>query len=837
MFFGGKAPWEEGSAASKIPWAPASTALKNIGSKAADAAGYSTPELDGGYQAAEIIGSVVGGGGVARGAAALPKVAKGIESGIELASKAPIVGKAIGKAANWMNPVPAYSLAAERAAQSTSKLGAAAENIAPHVRDLGIGAGIVGGQQIGEATDSPEVGLISSLILGAAGGAGGGVAANKIAREVPGSLSALAKGDIPSVLSRYRPEDVNQAAVDMRAASRINENLGPEAAAEMIADATKRQRDAGLPVLSNALEMPMDSGLAALSKRNRADPEIGARYITTNRQINDQIVKGTAKAFGPDVPTAPERATDFVQTQAQTRLAQADAGVADAERGFGAAKKDLEDFNTQQFNQAFDDKGLRATTLKQEAATGIEAQMDAFNKSNRANYAAAGEVGGPEAKALIDQRSEISKAVGAARANGDIPTIRSLLSEAENVDAQINAIKEANPDFAKAMDDAESSFKAGAPTFRSADGRTTPAGALNEQKLANVAPPKSQVLDTFTSSREGVDNLRAVLSTDAGALNKAGEAVVADLIPAAGASGELTPAAVRSYLTKNADVLAQFPEQKTRLETTLSNLVNKTNKVDELQTKVKEATANKARTVEDLNTSAARFFIGKDPKNAAKSVLESKNITKDMKDVVATLRQDPTGAAEQGFKQALMEEVVPRTTSNKTPTVTKMSRLDARVRNAMIDSGLYTKEQMESLDVFTDQLEMIQKATGQALPGSSTTDNLGVREFLNDPATALGTRLIPGGNPLANIGLLNNLKLAWDTMTDRSTTARSKAIKEIIYKAERDPELAQLLLRKPVDTQQQAAFNRELNRLVNLSAYTQDKADDSRENNKPAKAP
>lgn len=779
-----------------------------------------------------------------------------------------------------------YAIAAERAAADPSK--AALYLTAPHLADAAAGtaAGYVGGQLQDPNSPIPNwadpfaiagAGFLGSSVASAAGGAGRGtsVALTDAAANPQGEFGGAKK----SV--------VDQAARIMQGQAQLG-GQAPAEAVNVIEAALAEQRAAGLNPLNTTGTLSNNNGLVSLEKGLRADPRYNASFMNADDAINQNYTNTLESQFGPTVPTDKQTAVDFVERDAATRRASAASDVASAEAAKLAADKEAAKLQSEMLATGTTPQGKASTTAGIDIATaekqareqnfeiprqqrydeakaaGSQVQADsedlaalglelekAVGPLVAPNSALSGVIGRlkrlvPEqvegeapkkpvavnGQDLIELEKELSAAITENRANGAL--VARLEQARQGVTSELENLAETDPNFGQARQEAEDFFRQGAPVYRGDADRQTVAGQIRSSELSQSAPPLSQIPEQYFATREGAQNLKTILANDPKAQAKITEYLVQDMLDVVGKDGQISPAKIDAYLRNRADALAQFPAARKQIEAMRSRIVSATGKMTDLEIDLKAKRAVQEATEVDLNTGAARLFLGTTPDKAVDAILGGKNPKADMKAALQLLSKDPDGRAVEGFKQALLDRVYERTTNKSklssgdrsTSQSKTLSNLSGDQQAALAE--VYSPEAMNAVRAVEKQIEILARKSRQATSGSSTVETGLNRQALEAMGKlslrgALGN--FKGGAASANIQLLADTIKVVPGLND---AAKQQAVRDLLAKSMQDPDLALKLLNRPVDPEKIPMWNRQLLNAVGIQTATREEGREER---------
>ena len=852
-----------------VPWSPASNLIKDTSRSVADYAGLPdvnplTPGEKIATTMGELGGAMLGGGALARG---IQTGAQGVGRVAEVLGSKPV--QTVGRMLSGVAP---YDDAAARAAQSTTALGRVANNVAPHAVDAATGAGM---GYIAEKAQEKGFSPYASTAAMLGTGLLGGFTARNLIKAGTDGVPAVGR-DIAKVFGApLNPEfggATDRAIGDAKQALDYYAALGGQTANEAAANVSTeaaRQAAAGLNSTNTSGLMSNNTGLIQLEKSLRSNPEFSPGYISRDQALQGNFRNTMERSYQPQGPGSPDAARQFVEQRAADARSRDAEGIRSAENSLASAQKDLDQFQQSQSAFSMTPQGRASSVASAEVNSVARTAMNDAEKTRTALYnearrlgadtpidvspiiararevqSALGDVVAPESpfagvKAQLDELSNGQTDVASLlnlnadlgytlnRANGNSPLRYQLGQLKDAVQGQLDLIRQQGGPLAEAITKADD-FQRNTfgPLFQQnidpvTGGQSTAMGRIRDAEAAGSAPQPSQFVKQAVQSPEDLDNLSAVLrrapaDQRATAEQALSRALAMQMLDTVAPNGEMSIPAIRAWQHQNADLLARNPEAARMVDETLTDLVNRTNRVSTLGQEVKVARDMAARTEDELARGASRLFLGKDPEVAAREFMASpdSSIAQQVKDL---LDKDPTGAARAGFESALFQELYAKTANAsagaasdeglRSGTVTSVNRL--RPEQIRTLEAYYGKDAVNQTREAARQIEILARRSQQATTGSPTVPNM-----LNYDRLGAVAKLVirqSTSNPLAGAAWATNLRLAVDALgLGGNETRRVQAATRVLDRAMKDPGVFQLLANRPSNPAQLRNWNREL---------------------------
>lgn len=370
-------------------------------------------------------------------------------------------------------------------------------------------------------------------------------------------------------------------------------------------------------------------------------------------------------------------------------------------------------------------------------------------------------------------------------------------------------------------------------TYAPVWGRDRPVNSVLRDKAlwGEVPPDPATVLDLYKLTGKPtptmIDDLARVVQvakSPAEAQNAVRRYVAADLgASVVEADGRINPRKLRAWRDSRAALWGnpQFAELRQEtddlLQATLNNDRRRTElrgQVEEFAARLKAAEANETATLRRLNNSALRVLIDNEPAQAAREILSigrGKPIER-AREVRALLEDSPD--ALEGWQRAVSDELRRRVqTTRLTPDGDRELSLGQLIRQvddlSPVLAEVFDPDQMNALTQARRLLEPYQRLSVRT-PGGS----------YDRAAADLWSAV-----SLVNRALFGVLKGGGVTRTLKDLFGRiyqndEEAVNALLVRMMTDPDLAQHLLRRPVDEVGTPIWNKRLFQMIGLQEAT-----------------
>ena len=236
---------------------------------------------------------------------------------------------------------------------------------------------------------------------------------------------------------------------------------------------------------------------------------------------------------------------------------------------------------------------------------------------------------------------------------------------------------------------------------------------------------------------------------------------------------------------------------------------------------MRAARKNQIDVERDIQQSALGTLLGQNPLDAAKTILRSKNSIEDMQQVVDLVARDP--AAKAGWKKAITEALIDEVTTTRKGlsrgedgqvSRAKLTRALSPERKELL-SQVYNEDEMALLNQAERLLEPFDQLARRATVGSPTAEYNELLWNTLEATMKLYYGVLKGG------GFLRSAKIAAKTLPDNTEN-----VKRLVERAHFDPELAEYLLRSPLEEVNTPKWNAGLNRLLGYTVVAREISDD-----------
>ena len=303
---------------------------------------------------------------------------------------------------------------------------------------------------------------------------------------------------------------------------------------------------------------------------------------------------------------------------------------------------------------------------------------------------------------------------------------------------------EMTPQQAQALIDARALRRQQGSQFeQGASARVGAVKAYGEPTLSPAEVPSAY----FNSTRGAPDDAAKFIET-LGDRPKAVQALqdyaVRDLRDyASSPDGSLNPNKFNTWMKAHDGALSQFPELKGQLSS-----------VAEAQSTVDDLTGRLKQGLDEVNKSATRFFLKRDPDQAVDGVLRSKTAKADMQQLVDSVKTDPSGEALMGLRKAIVDHAIDNGSigPNKSPILQARQFTNWMNDNADTVAPAFEKSHMDMLNNIQADLERSNRVNAPVYgKGSQTYQNLTMGQLIdnvlggsNSPIGRLVSTKVPG---------------------------------------------------------------------------------------------
>lgn len=786
--------------------------------------------------------------------------------GLPAAYLAKMAGGAVrgGTAAAELNPIMRpYGEAIETSAKMAPGVAANYAAARPVLVDTAAGAGAGVGQHL--APETPLGQLFGTL----AGGVGGATAFNVATAPYAGTKA---------VVNYLRPDKTVPGATtriaDMAGERIQGAAIDPAEAAINIRTKTQQYRDAGITEPTAGL-LSEDPGLIGVEKglRNSDLKLPGGSTVASNFARRDaQTRQGAADNLADIKPNAnPRLATDFAErgveavrgaaqgkvTAAQseldavTALRNADAGTLGGNIGNEAGASTAIDRTVRgtlgeqrtQKNALYDEaktagenvpRGLEALTG---AASEVKANVGKLNDPNAVAPVAiadriltAAEKGDSVSYAdIVKLRPELAAEIEKARQAGNGAMVESLVKLKGAIEGETKRIIDdaAKPGataevklLAEKLAAADSNYQnVYKPNFVEGEGGKFRQDIARDTTGANTQP--SQTAKRFLTTQESAADLKRIveLAGNPADAQKGVRDYLFGRVAAEAMSGDkIVETRLNKWLAQNKGIIDQYPQVAQEMRDLQTRVQKNKMQGSAAEAQLARAKQGLGMTEREIERSGLGLMLGKDPANAIEAVMKSGDPERAMASLVKQMGGKGADApTAQAFKRAVADWVESKVT-NQNPAATtegsnpvslaKLAKVDDRYDKALAQA--FTPQEMSSLQMVRKAVTDLSRLSSvRSTAGSNTAEDIRAGMNLVE-LVAKGTQgVLKGGGTtrvarlmLSNLGLMNE----------------GQAVGQVLSRAMHDPQLAAHLLERPVAKQDRALWNKQLNRLMGVSA-------------------
>jgi hypothetical protein len=194
---------------------------------------------------------------------------------------------------------------------------------------------------------------------------------------------------------------------------------------------------------------------------------------------------------------------------------------------------------------------------------------------------------------------------------------------------------------------------------------------------------------------------------------------------------------------------------------------------------------------------AAELFLGKDPEKAMTTVTGASKPSEALKALTSLADQDPTGRARSGLRQSWHENLMARASSGlnadgeATLTANGLKRELDRYGRAMVESGLYSREEVNRIETIQRVLVKIESAEKGKTAGSITSEIRGNVAALESDVTLenIMAHTMSPFTPMGRVGRIIG-KVISDAVGDLTETKVMRLLEQAVF----DPDTMRALL-------------------------------------------
>jgi len=259
------------------------------------------------------------------------------------------------------------------------------------------------------------------------------------------------------------------------------------------------------------------------------------------------------------------------------------------------------------------------------------------------------------------------------------------------------------------------------------------------------ATPDTQVLDELLGSGgdRGRLNIKQALDAAPNAEDDMKNYLRARFAQSAAPEGAVNSQAGERFMKNNDKLLETFPEVKRDLR----EAIDQQKGVDEL---AGAGQTTELSPVVKEKSAAANYLKGENPDNAIDTVLftgKKENLTKNLKDLRKLTNEDPTGYAQAGLKDSIVQRLIKRSELGADDPVTGEKMVSGRrftsmlgdIRRPLKESGTMSEKELNRLGRIGRAFEQVEKERWAPAATSITADKPGY--VMNILARSIGAGL------------------------------------------------------------------------------------------------
>ncbi|APT57777.1 hypothetical protein RGI145_12310 [Roseomonas gilardii] len=388
---------------------------------------------------------------------------------------------------------------------------------------------------------------------------------------------------------------------------------------------------------------------------------------------------------------------------------------------------------------------------------------------------------GAGATAADDLAREVEARGGQFVRNDPDATLRSLHATPENGPAAGAEVPERFAPIENAFTPEQAEAWRAAQQARAEQGRLYDRGATRrvlDTRMGQPVTPASQVPGVFFGPNSTPENIRQVLEAagDRSVASRALEGYAATSLRdyAARPDGTLDPTRWRAWMQRHEAVLAELPELRRSMAS-----------VGEAAATVDRVAGLRKASMKEIETGAARYFLGREPDRAMRGVLASGDPVSGIRELRRLVGNDPQAVA--GLRRAYLDEWLRKATTTTLDAQGEFRLSPAMAQRFFRDNGGAARELFGEADlarmraVADDMASSAFPASAGKAAGSNTYQNLSTGNFIArmsngtiDPNNAIAQALGSG------FGVLQKLVYAQPEMLMR----------DLLREAMLDPKLA-----------------------------------------------
>lgn len=438
---------------------------------------------------------------------------------------------------------------------------------------------------------------------------------------------------------------------------------------------------------------------------------------------------------------------------------------------------------------------------------------------------AAKDTGALPFRTLTDMRPSLSAEATKAGKAGDIPMANSINAIKKATGAAAETLAAQGSEAGIRAKDALDYYKGPyAPFTRGEGGKLRK--EINADDLARTATPPTKTAGRFLKegpgSREAAADLQEImaLAPDPKAAGEAAKRYVMDNLAKTvidPTTGKVSETRLQRWINNRQGMLSQSPEIKVEVDNLLKEVRAKSGKTSAFKSEVELARKNLKATDDEINASALSFYVGNNPENAVKEILNSGDPVKAVKELRAVWGGDKV--ADAGFRSAFADHLVKSVTNADGEAVSfaKLSQTlkkhETALKEVFGDDIQYVKQAQK-------RLEMLSRKNVQGVSGSATIENRNLLSFAKKPYELI-SRMMYGA--LTGGSMTRKFNLMAEQLPDSSEAAN-----QLVRRAILDPRVAKHLLGVSVKEVGTPRWNARLNRLMGWAEAGRESSDEDK---------
>jgi hypothetical protein len=431
-------------------------------------------------------------------------------------------------------------------------------------------------------------------------------------------------------------------------------------------------------------------------------------------------------------------------------------------------------------------------------------------------------------RTLTDMHPALSSEQAKARVSGDFQKADAIGSIKKATGKAAETLAAEGSEAGVRAKDAIDYYKGPyAPFTRGEGGKLREDINADDLSRTNTPPTKtaSRFLKEGPGSREAAADLQEIMATtpDPKQAKESARRYVMDNLSKTvidPTTGKVSETRLQKWINNRQGMLSQSPEIKTEVDNLLKEVRAKSGKTSTMRGELETARKNLKATDDEINASALSFYVGNNPENAVKEILNSGDPVKAVKEIRSTFGGDK--AADAGFRSAFADNLVKSVTNADGEAVSfaklgqTLKKHEAALKEVFGDDIQYVKQAQK-------RLEMLSRKNVQGAAGSDTIEKGGLRglgEAFRKPYEIV-SRMLYGA--LTGGSMTRKFNLMAEQLPDSSTAAN-----ELVRRAVLDPRVAKHLLGVSVKEVGTPRWNARLNRLMGWAEAGRESTDEDK---------